>query len=65
MKAKYAILCLALGLFLSVVGSLFKIMLWTGADILIISGMVLTITGVILFVYKLMSKPKIKDFLNK
>ncbi|AIZ64100.1 hypothetical protein PK28_11045 [Hymenobacter sp. DG25B] len=65
MKAKYAILCLALGLFLSVVGSLFKIMLWTGADILIISGMVLTITGVILFVYKLMSQPKIKDFLNK
>lgn len=64
MKAKHAVLLLVLGLCLDFIGALFKILHWPYADVLLITGMTLKVAGALLFAYKLISHPKVKDFLN-
>ena len=64
MKAKHALILYVLGLCTELVGALFKIQHWVHADILLIMGTGLKVTGVLLFGYKLLAHPKVKDFLN-
>ncbi|HEX8428048.1 GldL-related protein [Hymenobacter sp.] len=65
MKAKHALLLFVLGLCTNLVGALFKIQHWRGADILLIMGSLLEVMGILLFTYKLLTHPKVKEFLNR
>lgn len=64
MKTKHAIIIFAVGLCLDFVGALFKILHYSNADTLLIIGTILKVSGGLLFLYKLLTHPKIKEFLN-
>ena len=64
MKAKHAIILLALGLCAYFVGVLFKILHYPGADVILITAITLLVMGVSLFTIKLLAHPRIKRFLN-
>ena len=68
MKTKHTLIILAIGFILTIIGALFKIMHFeigfiTG-NLLLTVGMFCEIFGGILFLYKLFTHPKFKDFLN-
>lgn len=65
MKAKYALILFVLGVCTNLVGALFKIQHWSGADALLIAGSLLEVGGILLFSYKLLTHPKVKEFLNR
>ncbi|GGG54656.1 GldL-related protein [Hymenobacter glacieicola] len=65
MKTKHFLLLFCLGLSANVVGAMFKILHWQGADVLLITGALPVLTGAVGFIYKLFSHPKVKDFLNR
>jgi hypothetical protein len=65
MKVKHAFILVALGLGLELVGAVFKIQHWASADILLILGLVLTTAGGLLFGYKLLTHPRVRNFLNR
>lgn len=65
MKAKYALVLLAIGCCIIGIGAFMKIMHSPGGDLWLIAGMGLNILGGILFLYKVITYPKVKDFLNK
>lgn len=64
MKIKHAILLLAIGYCFEFIGALNKILHYVYADFLLTFAMVLKVMGIVIFVYKLFSYPKAKDFLN-
>lgn len=64
MKLKHAFLLLVVGLGLGVLGALWKIMHYTYADVLLIASLTLNLVAVILGIYKILSHPKVKGFLN-
>lgn len=64
MKTKYVIALFLVGILLTILGSLFKVMHWPSATILMILGTVFEVIALILFVYKLITYPKFKDFMN-
>lgn len=65
MKAKYFLLPLFLGLSAWIVGALFKILHWQGADELLIGGMFGLLIGIAALLIKLLTHPRVKDFLNR
>lgn len=65
MKAKYAVVVIVLGLCTDFIGGLFKIMHWAGADLLLLTGMTLKVVGVLTFLVKLLTYPRLRDFLNR
>ncbi|TGE16415.1 GldL-related protein [Hymenobacter elongatus] len=65
MKAKHALILLVLGLCADFVGALFKISHWEGASELLIVGMTLKVVGSLLMLYKLLTHPRVKEFLNR
>jgi hypothetical protein len=65
MKAKHALLLFVLGLCANLVGPLFKIQHWSGADALLIMGILLEVAAILLFSYKLLTNPKVKEFLSR
>jgi uncharacterized membrane protein len=64
MKVKHAFILGALGLCLELVGAVFKIQHWASADVLLILGLVLIIVGGLLLGYKLLTHPRVRNFLN-
>ena len=64
MKTKYAILIFLLGILVDMTGGLFKIMHWPGGDQFLIAGTVLKVTGLLLIGYKILTNPKLRDFLD-
>ncbi|MCB2410908.1 hypothetical protein [Hymenobacter lucidus] len=64
MKAKHALIVLVLGLCVDFVGALFKIQHWAGGSGLLIAGTVLKVAGALLLLYKLLTHPKVREFLN-
>lgn len=64
MKTKYALVILIIGFAVGFVGALFKIMHWPLGNILLTTAIFLQIIGCLTFLYKLVTYPKIKDFLN-
>ncbi|MEJ2003958.1 MAG: hypothetical protein P8X57_03120 [Cyclobacteriaceae bacterium] len=65
MKTKYAILLFILGLAIDMTGALFKIMHWPSADIFLIIGTICQVDGLIIFGFKLLTHPKLKEFMNQ
>ncbi len=64
MKTKYAIIILALGFLIDVIATPFKLMHWSYANEMILLRTLLVFVGGILLLYKLLTHPKLKDFLN-
>jgi hypothetical protein len=64
MKIKHAILLLAIGYCFDFIGAFNKILHTAYGDALLAFAMVLKVIGVIVFVYKLFTYPKAKDFLE-
>jgi hypothetical protein len=64
MKTRHAIALFILGLCLNFVGALIKILHYPGADEILITATILQVLGVLLFVYKLWTNPKVKEFLD-
>ena len=65
MKAKHAISILVFGYCLDFIGTLFKILHTAQADITLTIAAFLKVIGGLLFLYKLLSYPKVKDFLDQ
>jgi hypothetical protein len=64
MKTKHTIILLIFGYCLDFLGGLFKIMHQRGADMILTVAAILKICGALLFLYKLVTYPKWRDFLN-
>lgn len=64
MKAKHAIILLIIGYCLDFIGGLFKILHRSEADTILIIAAILKVFGLLLFLYKIINHPKIKEFLN-
>ena len=64
MKTKHALIIFALGFIFSLIGALFKLMHWPSANIILLTSTILQVSGTLIFIYKLATYPKIKDFLN-
>ncbi len=64
MKTKHALLILVIGFTIGFIASLLKILHMPGASIMLFIAGIIQIIGGVLFVYKLLTYPKIKDFLN-
>jgi hypothetical protein len=64
MKTKHTIILLVFGCCLDFPGGLFKIMHRQGADTILTVAAILKIAGGLLSLYKLVTYPKWKDFLN-
>ena len=65
MKAKYAVSLLVLGYCMDFIGVLFKILHTAYADITLTIAAFLKIIGGLLFLYKLLTYPKLKDFFDQ
>ena len=65
MKAKHAIILIVMGYCLDFLGGLNKILHYPYASTVLVLGAILKITGALLFLYKLVTYPKWKDFLNR
>ena len=64
MKIKHTVVVLGIGFMLIIIGALFKIMHCDLGNELLVTGMLVKIIGGILLLYKLLTHPKFKDFLN-
>jgi hypothetical protein len=64
MKAKHALLMLALGFCLDFVGSYMKILHRGSADLLLLLAVILKVAGVLLLAFKLVRYSGLQRFLN-
>ncbi|MDR0874140.1 MAG: hypothetical protein LBN27_11855 [Prevotellaceae bacterium] len=64
MKIKHTIIIFAVGICLTIIGALFKIMHWPFAGMILTVSSILEVIGIILLIYKLLTHTKFKDFLN-
>ena len=64
MKLKYGLLILALGYCLEFVGAWMKITHWAYADDIFLLATLLKIGATVFVVIKLVSHPKLKEFMN-
>ncbi|MCC6287835.1 MAG: hypothetical protein IT249_08120 [Chitinophagaceae bacterium] len=64
MKVKHAVIILALGYSLNFIGAFMKIMHRASADIVLLLSTICSVWGIVLLLYKLITYPKIKDFMN-
>lgn len=64
MKIKHAIILLVTGYCLDFIGGLFKIMHYPNGDLLLLLATIIKISGALVLLYKVLTHPKLKDFLN-
>lgn len=64
MKTKHALIVLILGFVLIFIGSLLKVMHWPYASEFLIAGTFFQVGGALMFLGKLLTYPKFRDFLN-
>jgi len=65
MKYYQIIIVLVLGLIITIVGALFKVMHWPYASIMLITGMFTKVAALILLIIKLISDRSTNNLLNK
>jgi hypothetical protein len=65
MKAKYAISLLVFGYCLDFIGGFLKILHTAEADTTLAIAALLKIIGALIFLYKLTTYPKIKEFMDR
>ncbi len=64
LKVKHTLIIFVIGHCFDLAGGLFKIMHYQYANNLFVIGMILKVAGLLLFLFKLLKLPKIKEFLN-
>lgn len=64
MKIKHALLLIALGYCFEIFGALLKILHYLYADPLLVTSAFLKILGIIVLLYKILTHPKAKEYLN-
>lgn len=64
MKTKHALILIALGYCFEFFGAFQKIMHTAYADFILMIAMILKVIGVVWLVFKLVTNPKAKDFMN-
>ena len=64
MRTRHAVILVILGICLDIIGALFKILHLTGADEILIFAAIFQVGGGLLFLVKLLSNPKMKEFLD-
>ena len=64
MKTKHALIILALGYCFEFLGAFQKILHTAYADFILMIAMILKIAGMLLLIYKLVTNPKAKEFLD-
>lgn len=64
MKNKHILSVLLIGVIVMVIGSLFKIMHWPGASVLVIVGTLTKVVALLVLIGKILSEPKYKEFLD-
>jgi hypothetical protein len=64
MEIKHTLILLFISAIIVVLGALFKIMHWPGANMMFIVGGLINTVCLVLLIYKLLTKEKTKDFLN-
>lgn len=64
MKIKHTLLAVLISWFLVFIGALFKINHSEYSSYLLTTGMATSIIGGLAFIYKMLSHPKVKEFLN-
>jgi hypothetical protein len=64
MKTRYTIIIFVVGLASFFIGGLLKVLHLQGADEFLIVAIILQVVGVLVFIFKLLSNPKLKEFLN-
>jgi hypothetical protein len=64
MKTRHAVILVIFGLCLDILGALFKILHLTGADQMLIVAAMFQVSGGLLFLIKLLTNPKLKEFLD-
>jgi hypothetical protein len=65
MKLKHGLIIFAIGFCLNIIGSLFKILHYSSANIFLITGSSIMVIGVLMLLFRLIAHPQTKDFLNK
>ena len=63
MKAKHALVMIVAGYCLNFIGGLLKI-LWSEADLILITATVLTVAGILLLATKILKFESFEEFLN-
>ena len=64
MKLKHALILLIVGYCFDFIGALFKLEHWINADNILIAATVLKVSASIIILYKILTHPKAKEFLN-
>jgi len=64
MKTKHALIILAMGYLVYFAGLSYKLTHWGSGDSILIVAAVLKILGVVIFLIKLFTYPKVREFLN-
>lgn len=64
MKTKHALIIFALGILLSLLGALFRIMHWPAASTILVIGTIMEVVGGLLLLFKILTNPKFKELLN-
>lgn len=64
MKTKYTLIIFVMGYCFDFIGSLLKILHYANADTLLIVGALFKVSGLLLFLYKILTHPKIKELMN-
>lgn len=64
MKTRHAIILAIFGMCLDVIGSLLKILHLPGADEILTLAAALEVAGGLIFLIKLLTNPKLKEFLD-
>jgi hypothetical protein len=65
MKTKYVLIFFIFGICIDFIGVLLKILHHPFANTLLIIGTVLKVLASLLFLFKLLTHPKLKEFLNQ
>ena len=65
MKYKYIIAMFLVGWAITIVGSLFKLMHWPAASIMLITGFSLQVTSILVMIFKVLGNKDFTSFLNK
>lgn len=64
MKVKHAIICIIVGYCINTIGALQKILHSTIANTILTTGMCVIVFGWLLLLYKILTHPKLKEFLG-
>ena len=64
MKIKHTIIIFAFGYCFEYIGQLFRMLHYPNANILFVTGTLMKVTGILLFLFKLLTNSQLKKFLN-